>query len=244
MVGFSFTSCDDGSGTGSGSDSALVNISGQAWVASMYGYRMGYIFSVNGTFSGVEETLPSYWEIETSGTYTTSGNKLTITIHNDYDDKDNTQTVNYSVSGNTLTMTFSDGSISQTLTLTKTNINIGVFTPPSSHTPLTQGQWKNGSIDTAGGYQYYSFPVTAGTTYNVWSNGEYSGDGTKTLDIRVIAIHSNGTRLFQNYSGWYYPESFTASANGIVYLYVTAESSSDTGTFAIVYSANEERPEL
>jgi hypothetical protein len=135
------------------------------------------------------------------------------------------------------------GSISQTQTLTKMNISsIGVFTPPSNSITLTNRQWKDGIITNAGDNQVYSFTVTSGTEYYVWWNEEYCGDGTKTLHINTItAYHSNGRELFyeKENDGWNYPESFTAPANGTVYLYVTTFNYLTGGTFAIVYSSTD-----
>ena len=193
----------------------------------------GYIFKSDGSYVGVIETFPGYWEVERTGTYVPSGSTITF-------DKE-TQSPDYSVTGNTLTITWSESLGIQTYTFTKRSINIGVLTPPSSHTPLTQGQWEDGSIDSSGSGQMYSFTVAAGTTYSVWWNDFY-GDGSKTLDVRVIAYHSNGTELFYGDDVWDSPPTFIASSNGTVYLWVTPIPEGETGTFAIVYSTSNTRP--
>jgi hypothetical protein len=152
-----------------------------------------------------------------------------------------TMTSNYIVAGNTLTLMSSESGVTQTQIFTRRSINIGVFTPPSSHTPLTQGQWEDGSINSSDSGQMYSFTVAAGTTYYVWWNDFY-GDGSKTLDVDVTAYHSNGTELFYGDDVWDSPPTFTASSNGTAYLWVRPIPRDDTGTFAIVYSTSNTRP--
>ncbi len=118
----------------------------------------------------------------------------------------------------------------------------GGFTPPSNSISLTQGQWKDGNIS-SGGSQAYSFSVTSGTTYYVWWNDSYQGDGTKTLDVKVTAYYSNGANIFEGEdNGYNSPKSFTASSSSTVYFIVTSYSSGNTGTFSIVYSTNSTRP--
>jgi hypothetical protein len=129
----------------------------------------------------------------------------------------NTQTVTCTVAGDTLTLTISESGVIQTMSLTRRSISVGVFTPPSSHTPLTQRQWMDGSIDSSGSGQMYSFTVTAGTTYYVWENDGYEGDDSKTLDVRVRAFHSSGTELFYGDDAYDSPETFNAPSNGTAY---------------------------
>ena len=246
IIGFSFATCDNDDGGGD-----IVNKAGEAWVGSQpySSGRFGYIFKSNGDFDGISEEIPNFWVNEIRGTYSTNGNKLSMTysyidddLYIDDDDREpHTTTLTYSVSGKTLSLTMAYGSMSQTATLTKMNISsVGVFTPPSNSIPLTNRQWKDGRITNVGGYEIYSFTVNSGNKYYVWSNGKYDGDDTKTLNARIKAYHSNGTELFyEDYVSYYYPESFTAPANGTVYLYVTAGYSTETGTFAIVYSSTD-----
>ena len=114
--------------------------------------------------------------------------------------------------------------------------------------PLTANQWKDGNLTTSGGEVWYSFTAVANTTYYVWWNESYQGDGTKTLDVRVRAYNSNGTELF-SYDGdyaWNSPYTISVPSSGTIYLRVTAYSewSTTTGTFAIVYSSIWLRPGL
>jgi uncharacterized repeat protein (TIGR02543 family) len=61
--------------------------------------------------------------------------------------------------------------------------------PPANHTPLTNGQWANGEFTGSGSnLHWYSFTVTAGTTYYVWWNDEYEGDGSKQPPPKVVAL--------------------------------------------------------
>jgi len=241
VIGFSFTACDDSSDNGDGN---IINRSGEAWIATLDNYRIGYIFKTDGTVNFIrDENTTNFWEIDGSGLYSTNGSKLTITYYGEYDDDGApyTQTLNYSVSGNTLTLSYSQGSLNQTLTLTRTNISIAVFTPPSNSFSLTNGQWVNGNITNSNGL-WYSFYVTAGTTYRVWWNDKYDGDNTKTLDVQVTAFDSNGIRIFRGDDGWNYPVSFSTPSSGMVYILVTPFYSSDIGTFGIVYSTGYTRP--
>jgi len=108
---------------------------------------------------------------------------------------------------------------------------------------LTAGTWRNGSI-TYGDSVWYSFSVTNGTTYRVWWNDSYDGDGTKTLDIMVTASYSNGSLIFYyEDSAWSSPQTFTANRTGTVKLEVSPyNNSGNTGTFAVVYSTSSLRP--
>jgi len=77
---------------------------------------------------------------------------------------------------------------------------------------------------------------------HIWWNDDGEGDGSKTLDVEVRAFHSSGTELFYEDDAFTSPETFTASENGTVYLWVTPVLSDKTGTFAIVYSTSNTRP--
>ena len=207
-----------------------------AWVYVENGVNWATVYKSDGSFVIASESFLDYWVVDMTGTYSTSGSTLSVTIAGQ------THTSNYTVEGNTLTVTPSvPAGPTQSYTRRSISINIGVFTPPSSHTPLTQGQWKDGSISSSESEQMYSFTVTAGTTYYVWWNDFY-GDGSKTLDVDVIAYHSNGTELFHGDDVWDRPPTFTASSNGTAYLWVRPIPRDDTGTFAIVYSTSNTRP--
>jgi hypothetical protein len=105
--------------------------------------------------------------------------------------------------------------------------------------PLTENLWEDGTITTSGGEVWYSFYVAANTTYRVWWN-ESGSDGTKTLDVRVMAYDSNGTQLFNQDYGWSTPQTITRLSGSTIKLKVIAYSNSYTGTFAVVYSTGNE----
>jgi hypothetical protein len=122
---------------------------------------------------------------------------------------------------------------------------------PSQTTTLIADQWENGEITSAsGGVVWYSFSVTSGTTYRIWwndGNTSTSGDGTKTLDIRVSGYNSDGiifSTLDNIDAGWDTVRSFTATSSGTVYIRVTPYYSGRTGTFGIVYSTGTARPNI
>jgi len=82
--------------------------------------------------------------------------------------------------------------------------------------------------------------LSSGTTYRIWWNDSYDGDGRKTADIDITAYDNTGNQLFDDDSGWNYPQLITPSSNGKIYLGVRLWD--NPGTFAIVYSTNSARP--
>jgi len=108
---------------------------------------------------------------------------------------------------------------------------------------LTAGVWTNGSVISSTSVVWYSFYVTSGTTYYIWWNDSYQGDGTKTSIVQVSAYTSTGTPLFLGmYGGWTSYRSFTASSSGTVKIKVEPYNNPFTGTFAIAYKTNSTRP--
>ncbi|MDR0785291.1 MAG: hypothetical protein LBE74_05330, partial [Treponema sp.] len=76
------------------------------------------------------------------------------------------------------------------------------------------------------------------TSYTIFWNDSYQGDGTKTCDVKVSAYwYSDDANIFSaTDSGYNYGKTFTASKSGYVILKVEPFSSyADTGTFAIMY---------
>jgi uncharacterized repeat protein (TIGR02543 family) len=108
---------------------------------------------------------------------------------------------------------------------------------------LTAGTWANGIITSGSSPNneaWFSFNVTNGTTYYVWWNDSFQGNSTKTSDVMVSAEYSDGSSVFTaTDSAWDTPRGFLATSTGTVKLRVY---SSNTGTFAIVYSTNSTRP--
>jgi len=111
---------------------------------------------------------------------------------------------------------------------------------PANAVPLLANTWRNGNITTPYASDLYSINVTEGTTYYFWWNGSSRGDGSKTMDVEVIAYASNWDYIFGYASAWSDPVSFTASYSGMVYIRVRAHGgTNNTGTYAIGYSTNK-----
>ncbi|MDR0320503.1 MAG: hypothetical protein LBI28_03295 [Treponema sp.] len=115
--------------------------------------------------------------------------------------------------------------------------------PSSGIIPLTENQWKDGSITNANGADWYSLSVTSGTEYKFWWNERNpNGNYSKSADVTVSAYYSNGTAVFADRpTAWATPVSFTAASSGTVYVKVTP-ASSGTGTYGIVYSTGSDKP--
>jgi len=129
-------------------------------------------------------------------------------------------------------------------TIADYTITDGDFTTPTAIAPLPAGTWINGNITTAYAEDWYSIEVTNGTTYNIWWNDQFQGDGSKTLDIDVNA-YGNGNRIFEYDadSAWNDPKPFAASYSGTVYLRVrNYGGNSGTGTYSIAYSTGSNKP--
>jgi len=107
-------------------------------------------------------------------------------------------------------------------------------TPPP--VALTAGVWNDDSLTYTGQIKWYSFNVTAGVSYRVWSNNAYEGSG-KTGYINVYVYRADKTTLYGSgfNSAYTTPRTFTAAATETVYLKVQGASSSYTGTFAVKF---------
>jgi len=134
------------------------------------------------------------------------------------------------------------GESSQSASVSAKTLSSGSENNPN---PLTANNWTNGEIkaDTPNKEIWYSFTVTKDTTYYVWWNDRAgtgttstTGDGTKTLNVRVDASYSGGSSIFTNEDyAWTAPKQFKATSNGTVKLKVYPNSSTSQGsTFAIV----------
>jgi hypothetical protein len=111
--------------------------------------------------------------------------------------------------------------------------------------PLTSGQWANGNLDSYNSVDVYFFTVTSGTTYYIWWNGVSDGNDTKTADVVVSASYAGGNYIFtgEDSGGWTYPQSFTASSNGAVFIEVRPKYGAG-GTYGIAFSSNNSRPNV
>jgi hypothetical protein len=117
---------------------------------------------------------------------------------------------------------------------------------PLNGSSLARGIWRDGEIDGPDGTYirpgYYYFYATAGTSYTVFWNDDWSGDGSKTGKINVSAYwYSDNEDIFygNNYEdlGYNFGITFTASRTGYVMIVVQLYSYSyyGGGTFAITY---------
>lgn len=124
---------------------------------------------------------------------------------------------------------------------------------PENIIQLIENKWACGEITVNYDIEWYSFNVTNGKKYYLWWNDSNSGDNTKTLDIDVYAKDENKDSIQlknennganENDSAWESPVSFTADWTGIVYIRVRAfDWAAGLGTYAIVYSSNNEKPD-
>jgi len=228
VMGFSFASCGGGAGgppggpgDGPGGPDPL---SGSITISPNTGVAVG--MELTATYSGTE-TVSYQWkkggtaiDDETETTYTpdTAGS-YTVTISaTDY------------ISKTSAAVTVLDGT--------------GTKADPFK---LTENFWADGIIASYSGEVWYSFDVARGTTYRVWWNDGYtsSGDGSKTLDIKVNAYYSDDTPITTGFnessssygdSAWTTPKTISPDEEeDTVYLKVTAYSAG-TGTFGVVYS--------
>jgi hypothetical protein len=134
-----------------------------------------------------------------------------------------------------------DFAIVYSTTNTRPDSGAPTWTPPTTYTTLTNGQWTESSITSSIRERWFAISVTSGTNYYVWWDDSDGASGT--VDVRATAYYSNGNTIFLNAdTAWYDPRSFAANSNGTVYIKVDTSASSSTGDFAIVYSTTNTRP--
>jgi hypothetical protein len=255
MIALSLTGCGGGGGgdgPGGGGDPTSITYTSYETDGTEYKLEISaagravYTPKRGDTYT-LTITLPNGTKETSRGTvesYTT----YTITLqHNE-----SNNTVSVTVSGNGIS--YFSGTIyldngrtrDKPENLTRTKPSGGGGTGPGTEADpiaLAADVWKDGSVPSASSVVWYSFSVTSGTTYYVWWNDRASngGDGTKTGDVKVSASYSSGTSIFTNEDrGWRISQSFTANTSGTVKIKVEpySNSSSYTGTFAIMYSTN------
>ena len=113
---------------------------------------------------------------------------------------------------------------------------------------LSSGIWVDGNLTDSAIENWYSFPVTEGSSYRVWWNDRSLGTNTsiKTGNVAVAAQYENSSSFIfgsgdTNVSqGWSTPQLFTASSTGRVFVRVISynRSSDNIGTYTIVYTEN------
>jgi uncharacterized repeat protein (TIGR02543 family) len=110
---------------------------------------------------------------------------------------------------------------------------------------LPANVWADDGITDANGEDWYSFPVSSGTTYRIWWNDSKQGNSTKSGDVAVSARYENATTFIFGGtdttvdSGYTTAQSFAANQTGRVYIRVIPydRNSSNTGTYGIMYSS-------
>ena len=126
------------------------------------------------------------------------------------------------------------------------NINLGDIPHPDTPVdpvPLAETVWVNGTIDDSYVMDWYSISVSAGTTYYLWFNNQYPGDGSQSLYGEVYAKYGDDREIFYRQDAWYDPAGFTADSNGTVYVRVRGRWwESYTGTYELIYSTAANRP--
>jgi hypothetical protein len=111
--------------------------------------------------------------------------------------------------------------------------------------PLVENQWANGNLPTASSVDWYSFAVTASTTYRIWWNDADEGNWSKTGDVGVGAWYADGTNIFDNEDyGFYFAQVIPVTADGTVYVKVMPFNGNPSriGTYGIVYSTGTSMP--
>jgi len=113
---------------------------------------------------------------------------------------------------------------------------------PTTAVPLTEDVWVDGEITTSSAEDWYSVDVTEGQTYYFWFHNGNNGDGSKSLPYGYVrAYNSGGAQLLIFSSGtWDYTNAITPNSTKI---YIRVSNGIDTGTYAIVYSTTDNRPD-
>lgn len=103
-------------------------------------------------------------------------------------------------------------------------------TPPP--TALTSGAWQNDTM-VSNGILWYSFAVTAGTSYDFNMNSYYGGDGTKTASTTATVYHSDRSTTYvaSTTNAYAAPATFVATATETLIIKVSYYTAA--GTFAI-----------
>ena len=104
--------------------------------------------------------------------------------------------------------------------------------------------WANGTLASYNSIDTYTLSVANGTTYYIWVNDSYGGDGSKTARVSVNAEYENHYYAFSlngNSDKYSSPHEFIATADGTVIIKVQPHNYQN-GTYGIVYSTTETMP--
>ncbi|MCL2805998.1 MAG: hypothetical protein FWD26_08680 [Treponema sp.] len=256
VIGFSMTGCDNGTTSGGDESTGPISLSAGQW-------RNGEITNpengIEYTFDVNEGTTYRIWTNNRTvgdGTKSLPTPLTSATFQNGAEGTLSSGNLSITKSGrviievNSLAIGIRTGTfaIAYTVGATSTRPDFPPFNPAA--TTLTANTWFDGNITNSSDMHWYSFNVTAGTTYYVWWNGGYSigiipyGDGTKTLDAVASGYYNDGTSIFSDVNnGWNTACSFTPTSSGRVFIRVVPYGTTGgTGTYGIVFSTNNTRP--
>jgi hypothetical protein len=223
----------------------------------------GELILNNGSFEVLEQR---------KGTYTTNGNKITITITHVYNygvdleprwyTKAEMKTIYKQNYGGELSDAQIDFYLNQmfasqtgtyslngnTFSLTMNGETITFIRKGSNTGPGTENNPFPLALGTwtdgtiNRGSIYYSFTVTSGNTYYVWWNDSFSGNDTKTADIIVNAYYSNGSSIFEDGDSAWDNPQSFTASSNGTVKLKVRKWGNDSGTFAIAYSTSDTRP--
>jgi hypothetical protein len=153
-----------------------------------------------------------------------------------------TSSTSYTVSSlsSGVTYYFRVKALNSSYTVIETTQAVSATTSSSSSQAisLTQSSWYSNTIS-SGQTHTYQFYASSYTTYHIEWNDSYSGDGTKTGDVKVSAKDSSGSSLFTGEDSGYgssYRKSVYVYSSGYITITVAPFSSSSSGgTYAIKY---------
>jgi len=214
-----------------------ITLSGSAvWYSFNVAYGNSYYIWLNDSDASQGKTLDAKVSASySSGTSIFTGSDSAYTTAQSFTASSST-TVKIKVEslGGSGTGTFA---VAYNTSSTRPTASSGTETYPVS---LTAGVWSDGVITSYDSDVWYSFNGTSGTTYYLWWNDSYSGNGTKTTDVYVTAYNSDDTEILSyTDSSWTYYSSISPSSSGTIKIKVDGSS---TGTFALVYSTSSTRP--
>ena len=121
----------------------------------------------------------------------------------------------------------------------------GTNNPGGSGTSLSNGVWVDGNLTSALQTDSYLINVTAGVPYRIWVNDAFRGNGTRNGDVSlsIDGYLISGATWYSN-DMWNAPVLFTPNSSGIATVKIRPfnASSSNLGTYSIVYSTGTSRP--
>lgn len=118
------------------------------------------------------------------------------------------------------------------------------FRPDPTSFTLAYDQWHDNTLNLPGDTHDYWFYANAGSTYYIWWNDRNNNPGgSKTAQVYISVLDSNGYPVSINSygNGWAASLSFTASSSGAINIKASPYST-NTGTYAVAYTTYNSRP--